>query len=471
MEKTPHIAVVSTPGMGHLIPLVEFAKRLLFHHNFSLTLIVPTDGPPSKSQLSFLQKLPTGITYVLLPPVNFDDFTSKIITVETRIFLTLSRSIPSIRQVVTSLVSTTHLVTIVIDLFATEVIHIANDFKISPFIFFPSTAMCLSFFFYLPKLDETVSCEFRDLPQPVQIPGCIPLHGRDLVDPVQDRTNQAYKLLLDITKMYKLAEGIMVNSFKELEEEAVKALQEQQPGKPPVYPIGPIIQMGSSREGEDLECLRWLDNQPLASVLFISFGSGGTLSPNQLNELALGLEMSGQRFLWVVRSPNDKAANASFFDAHSHSSDPFDFLPEGFLERTKGHALVVPSWAPQAQILSHGSTGGFLSHCGWNSTLESVVNGIPLIAWPLYAEQKMNAVILTEGLKVALRAKTDENGVVGRVEIAKVVRSLMEGEEGKLVRNKMEDLKASAAKALSEDGSSTKALAELASKWKNKIIK
>jgi hydroquinone glucosyltransferase len=212
--------------------------------------------------------------------------------------------------------------------------------------------------------------------------------------------------------------------------------------------------------------LKWLDNQPHGSVLFVSFGSGGTLSSNQIIELALGLEMSEQRFLWVVRSPNDKIANASYFNAESHS-DPFDFLPNGFLERTKGRGFVVSSWAPQPSILAHGSTGGFLTHCGWNSILESVVNGVPLVVWPLFAEQKMNAVILTEGAKVGLRPNVGEDGLVERHEIASVVKCLMEGEDGKKLRYQMKDLKEAAAKTLGENGTSTNHISNLALKWSN----
>ncbi|CAK9146363.1 unnamed protein product [Ilex paraguariensis] len=469
MEQTPHIAMVPTPGMGHLIPIVEFAKRLILQHNFSITLILPTGGPLSQAQKTFLEALPNGMSYLLLPPVNFDDLPSDD-KIETRISLTITRSLPSLRQVFKQLVATTRLVALVVDLFGTDTFDVANEFKVSPYIFFPSTAMALSLFLHLPNLDESVTCEYRDLPEPVQIPGCIPIHGRELLDPVQDRKNDAYKWVLHHVKRYRLAEGIMVNSFKDLEPGAVKALQEEEPGKPPVYPIGPLVQMGSSSQIDGSECLRWLGDQPSGSVLFISFGSGGTLSYEQLNELAFGLEISEQRFLWVVRTPNNKVANATYFNVQGPKKDPFDFLPKGFLERTKGCGLVVPSWAPQAQILSHGSTGGFLTHCGWNSTLESVVNGIPLIAWPLYAEQKMNAVILTEDIKVALRPKVDENGLVGRLEIAKAVKSLMEGEEGKHVRSRMKGLKDAAAKVLSEDGSSNKTLSELAFKLKNKIV-
>ncbi|KAL6982003.1 hydroquinone glucosyltransferase [Sarracenia purpurea var. burkii] len=470
MDQTPHVAIFPSQGMGHLIPLAEFAKRLVLTHGFSVTFVVPTDGPLPAAQKAFLEALvPLGITHLLLPPVNFDDLPDDV-RIETRISLTAARSLHSLRDAFKSLVASSRLVALVVDLFGTDAFEVAKEFKISPYIFFPSTAMTLSLVFHLPKLDAAVSCEYRDLPEPIQIPGCIPIRGEDLLDPVQDRQNEAYKWVLHHAKRYRLAEGIMVNSFRDLEDGAIKALQEEEPGKPPVYPIGPLVQIDStSTDGVDRpESLRWLDDQPRGSVLFISFGSGGTLSYNQLTELAFGLEMSEQRFLWVVRSPNDKIANATYFSVESEKN-PFAFLPDGFVERTKGRGLVVPSWAPQAEILSHRSSGGFLTHCGWNSTLESVVNGVPLIAWPLYAEQKMNAVMLTEDIKVALRPKIGEDGVIGRGEIAKVVKELLEGEEGKQIRSRMTNLKDAAAKVVSDDGSSTKSLADLAQKWKNAI--
>ncbi|KAJ6334628.1 hypothetical protein OIU78_011489 [Salix suchowensis] len=337
-----------------------------------------------------------------------------------------------------------------------------NSMSLLTFSFLLRPWPCL-YSFIFPKLDEMVSCEYREMKEPVKIPGCLPIDGGELLDPAQDRKNDAYKWLLYHTKRYRLAEGVMVNSFTDLEKGALQALQEVEAGKPAVYPVGPLVNMDSSTGVEGSECLKWLDDQPHGSVLFVSFGSGGTLSLDQITELALGLEMSEQRFLWVARSPNDAVSNATFFSVDSHE-DPFNFLPKGFLERTKGRGLVVPSWAPQPQVLSHGSTGGFLTHCGWNSTLESVVSGVPLIVWPLYAEQKMNAWMLTQDIKVALRPKASGNGLIGREEIANVARGLMEGEEGKRVRNRMKDLKEAAARVLStEDGS----LSELARRWKN----
>ncbi|KAL1809453.1 hypothetical protein ACET3Z_026443 [Daucus carota] len=405
MEKPSHIAIFPTSGMGHLIPLVQFAKRLISLHNFTATFIIATDGPLSKAQQTFLDSLPDGLDYVVLPPVHLDDLSDDV-TVETRMMIIMSRSLPSFRDTFQSFHAAKKFASLVVDLFSTDALDVAIEFKVSPYLFFPSTAMALSLFLYLPKLDKMTSCEYRDLPHPVQIPGCIPVHGRDLPGPIQDRKSETYKWMLHHVERYSLADGIMVNSFMDLEGGAIKALQEL--GRPPVYPVGPLIQMDHSTTGADeVNCLRWLDDQPSGSVLFLSFGSGGTLTANQITELALGLEMSEQGFLWVLRSPNDETANAAFFDSCS-IKDPIDFLPQ---------------------------------------------------------EQRMNAVMLNEDLKVALRPQVGENGMVGRVEIAKLVKGLIEGEEGKGLRARMRDLKDAAVKALDEDGSSTKAMAQVVSKW------
>ncbi|KAK6161565.1 hypothetical protein DH2020_004946 [Rehmannia glutinosa] len=210
---------------------------------------------------------------------------------------------------------------------------------------------------------------------------------------------------------------------------------------------------------------KMVNNQPPKSVLFVSFGSGGTLSLDQFTELALGLEMSKQRFLWVVRTPQENIAAAYLNTGKNIGNNPLDYLPQGFLERTKERGLVVASWAPQIQVLSHGSIGGFLTHCGWNSILESVVLGVPLIAWPLCFEQKMNAVVLRDGLKAAIRVEENENGIVERGYVSETVKQLMEGEEGKRIRERIMDLKIAAGNALSQEGSSSKALAHVVQKW------
>lgn len=382
---------------------------------------------------------------------------------------------PSFRHVLASLISTTPLVALIADPFANESLEIAKEFNLLSYIYFPPSCMTLSLFLHLPTLHNQVSCEYKDHKEAIQIPGCVPIHGRDLPEHFQDRSSLGYKLILDRCKRLSLAHGFLVNSFTEIEEGSEKALKEHNivnnnnnnnsNNNFGVYMIGPIIQTGlSSEESKRLDCVKWLENQRPNSVLYVSFGSGGTLPQQQLNELAFGLELSGEKFLWVLRAPNDSADGAYL---GATSDDPLKFLPKGFLERTKEHGLVVPSWAPQTQILNHSSTGGFLTHCGWNSALESIVLGVPMVAWPLFAEQRMNAVLLSEGLKVALRPKFNENGVVMREEIAKVIKELRLCEEGNEIRGRIEKLKHVAADALKEDGSSTRALFQFGNDMEN----
>ncbi|KAK3161312.1 hypothetical protein QOZ80_1BG0075550 [Eleusine coracana subsp. coracana] len=211
-------------------------------------------------------------------------------------------------------------------------------------------------------------------------------------------------------------------------------------------------------------------DNPDGSVLYVCFGSGGTLSTKQTAELAAGLEASGQRFLWVVRFPRDTDSSASFFGS-GRGDDPVSYLPDGFVERTNGIGLCVSCWVPQLEILNHRAVGGFLSHCGWNSTLEAVAAGVPTLAWSLYAEQRMNAVMLSQRVGLALRPMTnhgeinDEGVVISREEIASAVMELMVGDKGHAAREKARELREAAATAWAPDGPSRKAFEVVAGKW------
>lgn len=155
---------------------------------------------------------------------------------------------------------------------------------------------------------------------------------------------------------------------------------------PKVFAIGPILNFpgftgtgsgeGTVQEGTSFGSLEFLDSHPASSVLYISFGSAGNIRPESMTELAHGLEASGVPFLWALKL-SGSLSGAS--------------LPPGFEERTKGRGFVERGWAPQASILMHPSTGGFLSHCGWNSILESLCGGVPVITWPVGADQPLNA--------------------------------------------------------------------------------
>ncbi|XP_028787284.1 hydroquinone glucosyltransferase-like [Neltuma alba] len=472
-RKKPCIAMVPAPGFSHLLPLIEFSKRLAVHQpHFHFIFFIPTLGPPSPITISILESAPPHMDFTILPQVNVEDLKDE--DTPTQIYNTLTLSLPSLRHALSSFDSPTyHLVAMVVDFFSMDAIDIAKELKLKSYVLYPSSTTSLCLCLHFPELDEDhemVPTGFRDLSQPLKLPGCISFQGKDLPDPFLERSSGGYKTIVQACKQLRLTDGILANSFVDLEREVALALQESD-NHPLVYHVGPIIQtMSTSIDESNSKCLTWLGNQPRNSVLYVSFGSGGTLSQEQLDELAFGLEMSGHKFLWVLRAPSG-VANSAYLSAQKE--DPLDFLPKGFLERTKGQGFVVPSWAPQVEVLKHESTGGFLTHCGWNSTLEAIVYGKPTIVWPLFAEQRMNAVMLTEQFKVAVRPKGDENknGIVMREEVARVVKMLMEGDEGRELQTKIQVFKDAAAKALSEDGSSTRTLSHLAQEWTNFIGK
>uniref|UniRef100_A0ACD5ZMS1 Uncharacterized protein n=1 Tax=Avena sativa TaxID=4498 RepID=A0ACD5ZMS1_AVESA len=359
-RRPPHVAMLVTPGMGHLIPLAELAKRLAARHGVTATLITFA-STASATQRAFLATLPPSISAVSLPPVDLSDLAPEA-AIETLMSEECVRLVPALTGILSGLRETTRLVAFVADLFGADSFDAAVAAGVPRrYLFFPTNLHGLTLILHLPGLDVSLPGEFRDLAEPVRLPGCVPIPGTDILSPLQDKSNPSYRWMVHHGKRYCDADAILVNSFDDVEPDAIAALRLPEPGRPPVYNIGPLTQTNAASTGPPrAACLEWLDRQPPKSVIFVSFGSGGSLPREQMHELALGLEQSGQRFLWVVRSPSDEGAvNANYYDAES-KKDPLAYLPEGFLERTKDMGLVVPSWAPQIKVLAHEATGGFL---------------------------------------------------------------------------------------------------------------
>ncbi|KAJ1275999.1 hypothetical protein BS78_05G180100 [Paspalum vaginatum] len=444
----PHVALLATPGMGHLIPLVELARRVASRHGATATLLTFA-STASATQRAVLASLPPTVSHRPLPPVDLSDL-PRGAAIETLMHEECARSLPALEDILADLRRTTRLVAFVTDMFGVDSLDAARDAGVERRCLFMTVSLhSVSLILHLPELVLSVPGEFRDLEEPVRLPGCVPIPGADIISPLQDRSSPAYGSIVHIAARFRKneADALLVNSFDAVEPDAAAVLRQTTPGRPPVFPIGPLILTAAKTSGANgttphqprAACLEWLDRQPARSVIFVSFGSGGALPAEQMRELALGLELSGQRFLWVVRSPSDEGSlSENYYDAAS-KKDPFAYLPEGFVERTKDVGLVVPSWAPQTEVLGHDATGGFLTHCGWNSTLESLVHGVPMVAWPLFAEQRMNAVMLAEGVGAAIRLPE----VKDREAIAVAVRELMvmagEG-KGAVVRAKVVEL-------------------------------
>ncbi|KAI3503262.1 hypothetical protein L1887_31701 [Cichorium endivia] len=204
-----------------------------------------------------------------------------------------------------------------------------------------------------------------------------------------------------------LAEMIICNSSIHLERATFNQF-------PQLLPIGPLLASNRSAKQtghfwkEDSTCLDWLDQQEACSVIYIAFGSITMFDQTQLEELALGLELSNRPFMWVVRT---------------NMTDGTSIFPDGYLERVGSRGKIV-SWAPQQKVLAHPSVACFLSHCGWNSTLEGVNNGLPFMCWPYFADQFLNQTYICEIWKTGLSFQKDEQGIITRGEIKSKVEKL-----------------------------------------------
>ncbi|XP_050365092.1 UDP-glucose flavonoid 3-O-glucosyltransferase 7-like [Argentina anserina] len=250
--------------------------------------------------------------------------------------------------------------------------------------------------------------------------------------------------------------GIVVNSFYELEPEYADHYKNVLGKKS--WHIGPVSlcniveedKAERGREGsvdEVQACLNWLNSKRLNSVVYICFGSMTKFSDSQLVEIAYGLEASRQKFIWVVnKERNDKE----------------EWFPEGFEQRIEGKGLVIRGWAPQLPILQHEAVGAFLTHCGWNSILEGVSAGVPMITWPVSADQFYNEKLVTQilGIGVAVGAQKWEDGSllseasVKREAIEKAVTGFMVGEKQEDMRTRVLALGMMARGAVAEGGSS-----------------
>ncbi|KAJ1278730.1 hypothetical protein BS78_04G101100 [Paspalum vaginatum] len=469
----PHVVLVASPGAGHLFPMGELARRLVADHAFAATLVTFTDlstGPDAQSAAVLSSLRAASVSTATLPAVPLDDLPADA-RIETVLFELLSRSVPHLEALLRGIGSTAPLAALVPDFFAAVVLPLAAELGVPGYLFFPSNLCALSVMRTAVELNDGAG-DYQDLPDPLRLPGGVSLSREDLPDGFRSSKEPVYARLVDEGRRYRTAAGFLVNTFYEMEPAAVEEFKEAaEQGKfPPAYPVGPFVRPSSESDegGVSSPCIQWLDCQPRGSVVYVSFGSAGALSVEQTAELAAGLEDSGHRFLWVVRMPSVDGEHSDWGvkPRVGDENDPLAWLPEGFLERTRCRGLAVPSWAPQVRVLSHPATAAFVSHCGWNSTLESVSSGVPMVAWPLHAEQQANAVVLSENVGVALRLRARADGLVARGEVAAAVRELMEGEDGRAVRRRTGDLQQAAAWAWAPEGSSRKALEEVAGKWK-----
>ncbi|CAL5414929.1 unnamed protein product [Camellia sinensis] len=253
------------------------------------------------------------------------------------------------------------------------------------------------------------------------------------------------KFVLDGSKVSHKTSAIIYNTFEKLEHEVLDALSSV---SIPIYTIGPLHllanqinddslkSMGSNLWKEAPECLEWLNSKEPNSVVYVNYGSITIMTPNQLVEFAWGLANSNHTFLWIIRSDLVTGDSA--------------VLPPEFVTETKERGLLA-SWCPQEEVITHPSIGGFLTHCGWNSTLESISGGVPMICWPFFADQQTNCWSCCTKWGIGVEIDND----VKRDEVEKLVRELVAGNKGKEMKKRAMEWRKMAEEATTSSSASS----------------
>ncbi|KAL0677048.1 hypothetical protein Bca4012_005029 [Brassica carinata] len=365
--------------------------------------------------------------------------------------LTIPRCSSTCQQL-ESFIETTKPSCLVADMFFPWATQSAEKFGVPRLVFHGTSffSLCCSYNMRIHKPHKKVSTRST----PFVIPG---LPGNIVMTLQQanvsnDETPRG-KFMKEVRESESVSFGVLVNSFYKLESTYADFYRGFVAKR--AWHIGPLslcnvdlaekAGRGKKANVDEQECLRWLESKATGSVVYMSFGSGTSFTNEQLLEIAAGLEGSGQNFIWVVRKNENQGENE-------------EWLPEGFEERTKGKGLIIRGWAPQVLILDHKAVGGFVTHCGWNSVMEGIAAGLPMVTWPMGAEQFYNEKLLTMVLKTGVNVGATElvkrGKLISREEVEKAVREVIVGEEAEERRKRAKKLGEMAKAAVEEGGSS-----------------
>ncbi|WOL08716.1 7-deoxyloganetin glucosyltransferase-like [Canna indica] len=460
-----HVVCMPSPAQGHINAMLKFAKVLhskgffitFVNSEFNHNRVLKSKGPSALDGLPDFRfaTIPDG-----LPPSDLDKNQSGPVLC-TSMKKTCSAPFTKLLTALDDPSSGVPPVACVISDFICSFTLDATTAMAIPNIYFCSFSACgfMGVFYYkdlmergiIPlKSEEDLRNGYLDTAID-WIPGMPKLRLKDLTSFL--RTANQEDLMLNFFtgegQASLQATAIIFNTFHELEAPVIEALSSM---LPPIYDIGPLhllpqhIPNGSFSPigGVDLwrgdsSCMKWLDEKEPGSVLYVNFGSLIEITNEQFIEFAWGLANSGCEFLWVIRYDLVKGSAA--------------VLPKEFCAETNGRRFIT-SWCVQEEVLSHAAIGGFLTHCGWNSTLESISAGVPMICWPFFADQQTNCKYVCSEWGIGVEIDAD----VKREEVAMLIKEVMEGEKGKKMKRKVLEWKEKAVEAAKPGGTSWKNL-------------
>ncbi|KAF6174572.1 hypothetical protein GIB67_006224 [Kingdonia uniflora] len=434
-----HVLVLPQYGQGHINPMLQFSKRLA---SKGIKVTVATFVSTTKT-------MKAGSSMITLYPI-YDDVTEGSMDGSGgfKAFLDKFQTIAS-KNLSDFIKTSKHKINCLVH-FANMhwAIDIAIDLGIPRAAFF--TQSCAAISSYLKLNEELLSSDQSsadpELPAALRVP-TLPSMGSE-----SGRFPAILQYILGQFSDMEKADWVLFNSFHELEDEAVKELSKIYSVKT-IGPTLPSMYLDKRLE-DDIDygfnlfkpdkdiCLNWLNTKETRSVVYVSFGSVAVLNAEQMEELAWGLKQINTSFLWVVRASEKEK------------------LPTNFIEETSEKGLVI-TWCPQLEVLSHEAVGCFMTHCGWNSTLESVSLGVPMLAMPQFLDQFSDAKFVEEVWGVGLWLKVDtEKCIVTREEIQVCINAVLKGEKKEVIKKNVKKWKELAKKAVDEGGSSDKNIEE-----------
>nr|AYC63480.1 UDP-glycosyltransferase [Scoparia dulcis] len=450
--KKPHVLVVPFPVQGHVRPLMKLSRQIA-KHGIKVTFV---SIQTIHEKLLAAAKLSKDEEKVDLEEDNIvmtsipdgrrpeDDPNDSFILLES-LRDSMPRSLTDLIEMINSSNPDEKISCVIMDVTIEWLSETAEKMGAEPVIFMPASGAGLTMLRHLGRLVDDGSLDSNGSiirGEKISVWDDIPAwRVNELTWSIPfDLTTQKifFDCALRIEKTINRIKWLLGNTFYQLEPAACDL-------NPNFLPIGPLLEMNRSKSSssihpEDTSCLSWLDEKPYGSVVYVSFGSLAVFSQQQLDELALGLELSGRPFLWVVRPDLANGSRAEF--------------PDGFLERVNSLGIgKIVDWAPQERVLSHTSIACFVSHCGWNSTLEGLSNGVPFLCWPYFSDQYHNQNYICDQWKIGLRIVPDENGIRSRGEIKTKIEMLFSNDNMKANALKLKEL---AEESVNEGGSSYK---------------
>ncbi|KAK3001196.1 hypothetical protein RJ639_021818 [Escallonia herrerae] len=418
-SRRPRLVIVPFPLQGHISPMLELGTVLL-SKGFSITIAHTVLNAPNPSNHPDFFFLPISgyLSGHDTTAANLKALGKAINTnCEAPFFKSLARMMEENK-------SLDQVVCIIYDVLMYFAEAVAKSMKLPSIIFRNVSALAVLALDTIPWLraEGYLPCQVSMLQDPV--PSLHPVRFKDLPIYNMGSLDDLVKLAID-SRPIRSSSAIIWNTIDHLGHSSLEQLHQLY--NVPFFSIGPLHKMAQATSTslliEDTDCIEWLDKQAPLSVLYISLGSLATVDKKGLAEMAWGLASSGQPFLWVVRSGSVR------------DSESPELLPEDFKEKIGERGQIV-KWAPQKEVLAHGAVGGFWSHCGWNSILESICEGVPLICMPYFGDQNVNARYLCHVWKIGLELEHE----LERVQIEKVVKRLMTEKEGAEMRRRTDDL-------------------------------